>query len=165
MQVDQLAAAMSDMGVQDGMMEDALPPQYQAYLHHRAEMEADTAHFLPSPHSQEDRRRDPVYLATMAAHTAPPSPNNNTALQPQQQVLLIQQQQQQQQQQLLIQQQQQQQQMSNRLSGCIQIAKDEHFGGCAVPVNMEGEFPVGGGNRLMKRPDMIPMQKCQMQWT
>jgi hypothetical protein len=165
MQMDQLASAMSDMGVEDGMMEDAQSPAFQSYMQHRSEMEADTAHFqeqFTDPHCQAEKRRDPVYLASMATHRAGVTPNNSPNNNTQQQQQLFQQQMILQQQQQMMMQQQHQPHINNRLTGCIQIAKDEQFGACGLP--MEGEFSVGSSSRLMKRPDMIPMQKC-IQWT
>lgn len=179
MQISDLSSMMSDMGVQDATMEDAENPSdgHASYMQQRCQMEAQQR--AMDPHCQADKRKDPVYssqqnstiyMSSMASHCQQPVvPNNNMdqqhchALYQQQQQQHLQQQQQQeeqqqqQQQQMLLQQQQhqqmllQQQQMANGLS----------TGGCGMP--MDGEFSTGG-SRLIKRPDMIAMQKC-IQWT
>lgn len=186
MQLDSLTSAMTDMMVEDDEMQTPCNPAYTQYIQDRTDQEE-------SPFSQGDKRRDPVYLTSMASHTASSpsdvtlstSPNNNTQQQLQQQLqqqqhefflaflnrqqitpeqfqqqqqyyqqLLEQQYAQQQQQQQLVeqqhahqlqlqQQQQHQQQLDNQTACCI--------------IN-------DGGRRLLKRPDLIPMQKCTM-WT
>lgn len=181
MQITDLSSMMSDMGVQDATMEDAENPcaGHASYMQQRCDMEAQQR--AMDPHCQADKRKDPVYstqqnstiyLSSMATHC---QPNNNMdqqncqtlqqqqlQQQQQQQEHLQQQQQQQflqeqQQHQQMLLQQQQQQQMYNGLSTGVQIQNV----GCGMP--MDGEFG-SGGSRLIKRPDMIAMQKC-IQWT
>merc|ERR1719239_2112372 len=153
MQLDSLTSAMTDMMVEDDEMQAASSPEYAQYIQDR------TAQEQISPFSQDEKRRDPVYLTSMATHTAASSevplsssPNNNSLQQQQQyyQQLLEQQYAQQQliqqqaaHEQQLHQQQQQQQQLDNQTARCI--------------------LSDGGTRRVMKRPDLIPM--CTAMWS
>jgi len=175
MQISDLSSMMSDMGVQDATMEDAENPSngHASYMQQRCDMEAQQG--AMDPHCQADKRKDPVYssqqnsalyMSSMATHCQQPLPPNNNMQQQHFQALQQQQQQhQQQQQQMLLQQQQHQQmllqQQQQQMNTGAQIHQDHQFGGCGMP--MDGEFPAGG-SRLIKRPDMIAMQKC-IQWT
>lgn len=63
MQLDELTSAMTDMVVQEDTMEMPCNPVYNQYIHERCCVNPDDS----NPFSQNDKRRDPVYLS-MAAH-------------------------------------------------------------------------------------------------
>jgi len=173
MQLDSLASAMTDMIVNDDEMEMPANQEYNKYIQSR------TDEYTSTPFSQDDKRKDPVYLSSLASHTAsttPSSPSttsnpidnttqldNNQQQQLQQQffqAFLSQQQitehqfmQQPQYYQTLLQQQfanYQQQQAELQLQTLVIPS------GCCLPSE--------GKPRLIKRPDLIPIQKCTM-WT
>merc|ERR1712037_692965 len=125
MQLDGLTSAMTGMSVQEEAMESA---------------EEDD-----SPYSQTCRRRDPVYLASMAAHALPTS-------QEMERHHLEQLQQQQEQQQ---QQQQQQQQESCPAMSDHQVP-DMETSSLSMSLPIDSDFHYGSG-RVLKRPDLLPM--------
>merc|ERR1712181_20770 len=105
-----------------------------------------------SPYSQSCRRRDPVYLASMAAHALPTS-------QEMERHHLEQLQQQQEQQQQLQQQHQQlpshQQQQSCPAMSDHQVP-DMETSSLNMSLPIESEFHYGS-SRVLKRPDLLPM--------
>merc|ERR1712037_753242 len=134
MQLDGLTSAMTGMSVQEEAMESA---------------EEDD-----SPYSQTCRRRDPVYLASMAAHALPAS-------QEMERHHLEQLQQQQEQQQRLEQQhQQQQQQQQQQQESCPAMSDhqvpDMETSSLSMSLPIDSDFHYGSG-RVLKRPDLLPM--------
>merc|ERR1719209_803852 len=138
MQLDGLTSAMTGMSVQEEAMESA--------------EEDDT------PYSQTCRRRDPVYLASMAAHALPTS-------QEMERHHLEQLQQQQEQQQLeyqlqLMQLQQQHQQQQQHQESCPAMSDhqvpDMETSSLNMSLPIDSDFHYGSG-RVLKRPDLLPM--------
>merc|ERR1739846_5809 len=141
MQLDGLTSAMTGMSVQEEAMESA---------------EEDD-----SPYSQTCRRRDPVYLASMAAHALPTSQEmerhhleqqqrlEQQQLEYQLQLMQLQQQHQQQQQ------QQQQQQESCPAMSDHQVP-DMETSSLSMSLPIDSDFHYGSG-RVLKRPDLLPM--------
>merc|ERR1712210_142189 len=128
MQLDGLTSAMTGMSVQEEAMESA---------------EEDD-----SPYSQTCRRRDPVYLASMAAHALPTS-------QEMERHHLEQLQQQQEQQQRLEQQQLEHQQESCPAMSDHQVP-DMETSSLNMSLPIDSDFHYGSG-RVLKRPDLLPM--------
>merc|ERR1712037_397249 len=134
MQLDGLTSAMTGMSVQEEAMESA---------------EEDD-----SPYSQTCRRRDPVYLASMAAHALPTS-------QEMERHHLEQLQQQQEQQQRLEQQQleyqlqlmQQQQQQESCPAMSDHQVPDMETSSLSMSLPIDSDFHYGSG-RVLKRPDL-----------
>merc|ERR1711934_1244025 len=124
MQLDGLTSAMTGMSVQEEAMESA---------------EEDD-----SPYSQTCRRRDPVYLASMAAHALPTS-------QEMERHHLEQLQQQQEQQQRL----EQQQHESYPAMSDHQVP-DMETSSLSMSLPIDSDFHYGSG-RVLKRPDLLPM--------
>merc|ERR1719348_1656987 len=60
MQLDNLTSAMTDMCVQEENMES------------EDGMESVTVDTNSGPYSQEEKRRDPIYLTSLASHSMPP---------------------------------------------------------------------------------------------
>merc|ERR550517_2392753 len=118
-----------------------------------------------SPYSQSCRRRDPVYLASMAAHALPTSQEMERHHLEQ-----LQQQQEQQQrlekQQLeyqlqLMQLQQQHQQLPSHQQSCPamsdhQVPDMETTSSLNMSLPIDSDFHYGSG-RVLKRPDLLPM--------
>merc|ERR1711934_372823 len=145
MQLDGLTSAMTGMSVQEEAMEST-------------EEEDD------SPYSQTCRRRDPVYLASMAAHALPTSQEMERHHLEQ-----LQQQQEQQQrlehQQLeyqlqLMQLQQQHQQQQQQQESCPAMSDhqvpDMETSSLSMSLPIDSDFHYGSG-RVLKRPDLLPM--------
>merc|ERR1712126_545012 len=146
MQLDGLTSAMTGMSVQEEAMESA--------------DEGD------SPYSQSCRRRDPVYLASMAAHALPTSQH----IEEMERHRLEQLQQQQEQQQRLEQQQleyqlqlmQLQQQHQQPQQECCRPAVTDHqvpdmeTSSLSMSLPIDSDFHYGSG-RVLKRPDLLPM--------
>merc|ERR1712181_58261 len=146
MQLDGLTSAMTGMSVQEEAMESS---------------EEDD-----SPYSQSCRRRDPVYLASMAAHALPTSQEmERHQLEQQQRLehqqleyqLQLMQLQQQHQQQL---QQQHQQLPSHQQQSCPAMSDhqvpDMETSSLNMSLPIESEFHYGS-SRVLKRPDLLPM--------
>merc|ERR1712172_55530 len=134
MQLDGLTSAMTGMSVQEEAMESS---------------EEDD-----SPYSQSCRRRDPVYLASMAAHALPTS-------QEMERHHLEQLQQQLEQQLQLMQLQQQHQQLpSHQQQSCPAMSDhqvpDMETSNLNMSLPIESEFHYGS-SRVLKRPDLLPM--------
>ncbi|XP_023337644.1 zinc finger protein 853 isoform X2 [Eurytemora carolleeae] len=175
LQLDQLAGAMTDMMMDDDEMEAPVNQAYTQYIQERTEVE--------NPFSQDTKRSDPVYLSSMAAHTAVPNSNSQQLLEQQIQQQQLQQQHEEQQkyflaflqqqqitaeqftqqeqyyQQLLEQQYAHQQQLiiEQQLTVELQEKAKPLTAGCCMPAAV-------GRSGILKRPDLIPMQKCYM-WT
>merc|ERR1712181_120388 len=124
MQLDGLTSAMTGMSVQEEAMESS---------------EEDD-----SPYRQSCRRRDPVYLASMAAHALP------TSQEMERHHLEQLQQQQEQQQQLPSHQQQSCPAMSDHQ------VPDMETSNLNMSLPIESEFHYGS-SRVLKRPDLLPM--------
>merc|ERR1712037_972117 len=139
MQLDGLTSAMTGMSVQEEAMESA---------------EEDD-----SPYSQTCRRRDPVYLASMAAHALPTSQEmeRHHLEQLQQQ---LEQQQLEYQLQLMQLQQQHQQLPSHQQQTCPAMSDhqvpDMETSSMSMSLPIESDFHYGSG-RVLKRPDLLPM--------
>merc|ERR1712181_28319 len=121
MQLDGLTSAMTGMSVQEEAMESS---------------EEDD-----SPYSQSCRRRDPVYLASMAAHALPTSQEMERHH--------------------LEQLQQQQEQLpSHQQQSCPAMSDhqvpDMETSSLNMSLPIESEFHYGSG-RVLKRPDLLPM--------
>merc|ERR1712010_142639 len=116
MQLDGLTSAMSGMSVQEEAMESA---------------EEDD-----SPYSQTCRRRDPVYLASMAAHALPTSQEMERHHLEQ------------------LQQQQQQQESCPAMSD--HQVPDMETSSLSMSLPIDSDFHYGSG-RVLKRPDLLPM--------
>merc|ERR1719341_853975 len=186
MQLDSLTSAMTDMMVEDDEMQAASSPEYAQYIQDR------TAQEQISPFSQDEKRRDPVYLTSMATHTAASSeaplsssPNNNSQQQQQQQQELQQQQQQHefflaflnrqqitpeqfQQQQQYYQQLLEQQYAQQQLIQQQQAAHEQQLHQQQQQQQLDNQtarciLSDGGTRRVMKRPDLIPM--CTAMWS
>merc|ERR1712210_274291 len=115
MQLDGLTSAMTGMSVQEEAMESA---------------EEDD-----SPYSQTCRRRDPVYLASMAAHALPTSQEMERHH--------------------LEQLQQQHQQESCPAMSDHQVP-DMETSSLNMSLTIDSDFHYGSG-RVLKRPDLLPM--------
>merc|ERR1719430_2619923 len=141
MQLDGLTSAMTGMSVQEEAMESA---------------EEDD-----SPYSQTCRRRDPVYLASMAAHALPTSQemerHHLEQLQQQQEQHL---QQLEYQLQLMQLQQQHQQQQQRQQESCPAMSDhqvpDMETSSLNMSLPIDSDFHYGSG-RVLKRPDLLPM--------
>lgn len=158
LQLDQLTSALTDMAMEDDTMEAPLNPAYAQYIQERAAAES-----AGNPFSQEEKRRDPVYLTSMAAHSVPsppPSPNNSSAEQKhltheQQLLLILQEQQQQLQLQQLAYEHQQQMYLDNTPASSPPQP-------CCLPPP-DGDFQFHS-RRAFSRQDLLPIQKCG-QWS
>merc|ERR1712172_447101 len=117
MQLDGLTSAMTGMSVQEEAIESS---------------EEDD-----SPYSQSCRRRDPVYLASMAAHALPTSQEMERHHLEQ------------------LQQQQQQQQESCPAMSDHQVP-DMETSSLSMSLPIDSDFHYGSG-RVLKRPDLLPM--------
>merc|ERR1712210_400296 len=149
MQLDGLTSAMTGMSVQEEAMEST-------------EEDDD------SPYSQTCRRRDPVYLASMAAHALPTSQEmerhhlEQLQQQQEQQQRLEQQQLEYQLQLMQLQQQhhQQQQQQQQQQESCPAMSDhqvpDMETSSLSMSLPIDSDFHYGSG-RVLKRPDLIPM--------
>merc|ERR1712172_250374 len=137
MQLDGLTSAMTGMSVQEEAMESS---------------EEDD-----SPYSQSCRRRDPVYLASMAAHALPTSQEMERHHLEQQQRL--EQQQLEYQLQLMQLQQQHQQLPSHQQQSCPAMSDhqvpDMETSNLNMSLPIESEFHYGS-SRVLKRPDLLP---------
>merc|ERR1712108_3765 len=145
MQLDGLTSAMTGMSVQEEAMESA---------------EEDD-----SPYSQTCRRRDPVYLASMAAHALPtPQEMERHHLeqlqQQQEQQQRLEQQQLEYQLQLMQLQQQHQQLPSHQQQSCPAMSDhqvpDMETSSLNMSLPIDSDFHYGSG-RVLKRPDLLPM--------
>merc|ERR1712061_187757 len=145
MQLDGLTSAMTGMSVQEEAMESA---------------EEDD-----SPYSQTCRRRDPVYLASMAAHALPTSQEMERhhleqLQQQQEQQQRLEQQQLESQLQLMQLQQQHQQLPSHQQQTCPAMSDhqvpDMETSSMSMSLPIESDFHYGSG-RVLKRPDLLPM--------
>merc|ERR1711934_705654 len=145
MQLDGLTSAMTGMSVQEEAMESA---------------EEDD-----SPYSQTCRRRDPVYLASMAAHALPTSQEMERhhleqLQQQQEQQQRLEQQQLEYQLQLMQLQQQHQQLPSHQQQTCPAMSDhqvpDMETSSMSMSLPIESDFHYGSG-RVLKRPDLLPM--------
>jgi len=184
MQLDSLTSAMTDMMVEDDEMQAPSSPEYTQYIQDR------TAQEQISPFSQDEKRRDPVYLTSMATHIAASSevplsssPNNNSQQQKQQQQELQQQhefflaflnrqqitpeqfQQQQQYYQQLLEQQYAQQQLIQQQQAAHEQQLHQQQQRQEQLDNQTARCILsdGGTRRVMKRPDLIPM--CTAMWS
>merc|ERR1711936_924301 len=147
MQLDGLSSAMTGMSVQEEAMEST-------------EEEDD------SPYSQTCRRRDPVYLASMAAHALPTSQEMERhhleqLQQQQEQQQRLEQQQLEYQLQLMQLQQQHQQLPSHQQQSCPamsdhQVPDMETTSSLNMSLPIDSDFHYGSG-RVLKRPDLLPM--------
>merc|ERR1711953_1444553 len=143
MQLDGLTSAMTGMSVQEEAMEST-------------EEEDD------SPYSQTCRRRDPVYLASMAAHALPTSQEmeRHHLQQLQEQQQRLEQQQLEYQLQLMKLQQQHQQLPSHQQQTCPALSDhqvpDMETSSMSMSLPIESDFHYGSG-RVLKRPDLLPM--------
>jgi len=152
MQLDGLTSAMTGMSVQEEAMESA---------------EEDD-----SPYSQSCRRRDPVYLASMAAHALPTSQEMERhhleqLQQQQEQQQRLEQQQLEYQLQLMQLQHQQHQQHHQQLpphqqqQSCPAMTHDHQVpdmetSNLNMGIPIDSDFHYGSG-RVLKRPDLLPM--------
>merc|ERR1712181_92500 len=145
MQLDGLTSAMTSMSVQEEAMESS---------------EEDD-----SPYSQSCRRRDPVYLASMAAHALPTSQEMERhhleqLQQQQEQQQRLEQQQLEYQLQLMQLQQQHQQLPSHQQQSCPAMSDhqvpDMETSSLNMSLPIESEFHYGS-SRVLKRPDLLPM--------
>merc|ERR1711936_1278432 len=145
MQLDGLTSAMTGMSVQEEAMQSA---------------EEDD-----SPYSQSCRRRDPVYLASMAAHALPTSQEMERhhleqLQQKQEQQQRLEQQQLEYQLQLMQLQQQHQQLPSHQQQTCPALSDhqvpDMETSSMSMSLPIESDFHYGSG-RVLKRPDLLPM--------
>jgi len=146
MQLDGLTSAMTGMSVQEEAMESS---------------EEDD-----SPYSQSCRRRDPVYLASMAAHALPTSQEMERhhleqLQQQQEQQQRLEQQQLEYQLQLMQLQQQHQQLPSHQQQSCPamsdhQVPDMETTSSLNMSLPIDSDFHYGSG-RVLKRPDLLPM--------
>merc|ERR1712012_388770 len=133
MQLDGITSAMTGMSVQEEAMDSSTSEEEE------------------SPFSQASRRRDPVYLASMAAHSLPSS-------QELERHHLDQLQQQQEQQQHL--EQQHQQLPLHQPESCPAVSDhqvpDMETSSLNMNLPMDSDFHCGSG-RLLKRPDLLPL--------
>merc|ERR1712032_165067 len=145
MQLDGLTSAMTGMSVQEEAMESS---------------EEDD-----SPYSQSCRRRDPVYLASMAAHALPTSQEMERhhleqLQQQQEQQQRLEQQQLEYQLQLMQLQQQHQQLPSHQQQSCPAMSDhqvpDMETSSLNMGLPIDSDFHYGSG-RVLKRPDLLPM--------
>jgi len=145
MQLDGLTSAMTGMSVQEEAMESS---------------EEDD-----SPYSQSCRRRDPVYLASMAAHALPTSQEMERhhleqLQQQQEQQQRLEHQQLEYQLQLMQLQQQHQQLPSQQQQSCPAMSDhqvpDMETSNLNMSLPIESEFHYGS-SRVLKRPDLLPM--------
>merc|ERR1712181_52949 len=145
MQLDGLTSAMTGMSVQEEAMESS---------------EEDD-----SPYSQSCRRRDPVYLASMAAHALPTSQEMERhhleqLQQQQEQQQRLEHQQLEYQLQLMQLQQQHQQLPSHQQQSCPAMSDhqvpDMETSSLNMSLPIESEFHYGS-SRVLKRPDLLPM--------
>merc|ERR1712210_172444 len=146
MQLDGLTSAMTGMSVQEEAMEST-------------EEDDD------SPYSQTCCRRDPVYLASMAAHALPTSQEMERhhleqLQQQQEQQQRLEQQQLEYQLQLMQWQQQHQQLPSHQQQTCPAMSDhqvpDMETSSMSMSLPIESDFHYGSG-RVLKRPDLLPM--------
>jgi len=146
MQLDSMTSAMTGLAVEEEMEE--------------------VGEVEETPYSQAGRRRDPVYLASMAAHSLP-SPQElerhhmeQLAQQQQQQQQLEQQQLEYQLQLLQLQHQQHHQHQMQHQQQVGQVPSDhqvpEMETGMNLSLPLDSEFHCGSG-RVLKRPDLLPM--------
>jgi len=174
MQLDELTSAMTDMTVQTDTMEMPCNQAYNQYIHERCCTNNEDS----NPFSQEEKRRDPVYLS-MAAHIttiAPEHDHSEVALAEQMekhQFLLsflehhgISHEQFAAQQQLI-------EEEIEKQYAAHKARENEHrqqqiiaeIQAVVIPnSSYESSMPSNGVPRLLKRPDIMPMQKCTM-WT
>jgi len=150
MQLDSLTCAMTDMCVQEETME------------------ADDSEEVPevqessSPFSQSEKRRDPVYLSSLACHSvgpqvlSPQMPQDH--VQPQQHLLQQQLEQQEQQEQLQFQWQLHQLELQHQQQQQQHI---QQFGpNTTLTMGSEIYHSGNAARGILKRADLIPMQSC-----
>merc|ERR1719167_1420500 len=162
------------MIVNDDEMEMPANQEYNKYIQQRTN---NSPEFIDTPFSQDGKRKDPVYLASLASHTASTTTTaaapaaaqqltatagieDNEQLKRQFFEEFLQQQQISEQQ--FEQQQQQQQQPEEELEPEPRRIVDIQAMAMMIPSGCG--MPLESGPRLIKRPDLIPIQKCTM-WT
>merc|ERR1711874_733950 len=141
MQMDGITSAMTGMSVQEEAMDSSTSEEEE------------------SPFSQASRRRDPVYLASMAAHSLPSSQelerHHLDQLQQQQE-----QQQLEYQMQLMHLQQQHQQLPLHQPENCPAVSDhqvpDMETSSLNMNLPIDSDFHCGSG-RVLKRPDLLPL--------
>merc|ERR1712047_170208 len=150
MQLDGITSAMTGMSVQE------------------EEMDSSTSEEEESPFSQASRRRDPVYLASMAAHSLPSSQifqelerhHLDQLQQQQEQQQHLEQQQLEYQLQLMHLQQQHQQLPLHQPQSCPAVSDhqvpDMETSSLNVNLPIDSDFHCGSG-RVLKRPDLLPL--------
>merc|ERR1711953_83350 len=141
MQMDGITSAMTGMSVQEEAMDSSTSEEEE------------------SPFSQASRRRDPVYLASMAAHSLPSSQEleRHHLDQLQQQ---LEQQQLEYQLQLMHLQQQPQQLPLHQPQSCPAVSDqqvpDMETSSLNMNLPIDSDFHCGSG-RVLKRPDLLPL--------
>eukprot|EP00088_Acartia_fossae_P058831 TRINITY_DN6929_c0_g1_i2.p1 TRINITY_DN6929_c0_g1~~TRINITY_DN6929_c0_g1_i2.p1 ORF type:complete len:268 (+),score=70.77 TRINITY_DN6929_c0_g1_i2:46-849(+) len=181
MQLDELTSAMSDIVVHEDTMEMPCNPAYNQYIHERCCNGG--APQDSNPFSQTEKRRDPVYLS-MAAHVTTTSPQDDNALcdVSQHEAEMAEQMEKEQflvnflrvhgitEEQYL----QHRQQIHSELETAYAAHKAQEnqqrqqqiiaeIQAVVLP-NSECSMPSQGVPRLLKRADLVPLQKCTM-WT
>merc|ERR1712014_375937 len=134
MQLDGITSAMTGMSVQEEAMDSSTSEEEE------------------SPFSQASRRRDPVYLASMAAHSLPSSQELERHHLDQQQLEY--------QLQLMHLQQQHQQLPLHQPQSCPAVSDhqvpDMETSSLNMNLPMDSDFHCGSG-RVLKRPDLLPL--------
>merc|ERR1712012_137859 len=134
MQLDGITSAMTGMSVQEEAMDSSTSEEEE------------------SPFSQASRRRDPVYLASMAAHSLPSSQELERHHLEQQQLEY--------QLQLMHLQQQHQQLPLHQPQSCPPVSDhqvpDMETSSLNMNLPIESDFHCGSG-RVLKRPDLLPL--------
>merc|ERR1712014_435632 len=147
MQLDGITSAMTGMSVQEEAMDSSTSGEEE------------------SPFSQASRRRDPVYLASMAAHSLPSSQelerhHLDQLQQQQEQQQHLEQQQLEYQLQLMHLQQQHQQLPLHQPQSCPAVSDhqvpDMETSSLNMNLPMDSDFHCGSG-RVLKRPDLLPL--------
>merc|ERR1712047_232980 len=147
MQLDGITSAMTGMSVQEEAMDSFTSEEEE------------------SPFSQASRRRDPVYLASMAAHSLPSSKelerrHLDQLQQQQEQQQHLEQQQLEYQLQLMHLQQQHQQLPLHQPENCPPVSDhqvpDMETSSLNMNLPIDSDFHCGSG-RVLKRPDLLPL--------
>merc|ERR1711899_18542 len=147
MQLDGITSAMTGMSVQEEAMDSS------------------TSEEEDSPFSQASRRKDPVYLASMAAHSLPSSQelerhHLDQLQQQQEQQQHLEQQQLEYQLQLMHLQQQHQQFPLHQPQSCPPVSDhqvpDMETSSLNMNLPIDSDFHCGSG-RVLKRPDLLPL--------
>lgn len=180
MQLDDLTSAMTDMVVHEDTMEIPCNPAYNQYIHERCCVNPDDN----NPFRQDNKRRDPVYLS-MAAHITTTAANDSCdssdlsdvscheaemaeQMEKQQFFLNFLQQHGISDEQFLAQQQliqeEAERQFVEHKAAQNQQRQQQIIAEIQAVVIPNTSMPSQGGPRLLKRADLIPMQKCTM-WT